>query len=165
MKNISALLRRISDIINKWVLVGIVILMIALSLLLATSVFFRYVLNDSIYWSSEVSRYLLAWLAFIGTTAAYKKGAHLGIDLFSTHISAKANELRKIVILLAITTIWVVILVESFKLEHLYSSQRTSTLNLPYSIPFSVLPVTAIIWIIHTIADLTKHFTHQKNFK
>ena len=71
MKNISALLCRISDIINKWVLVGIVILMIALSLLLATSVFFRYVLNNSIYWSSEASRYLLAWLAFIGTTAAY----------------------------------------------------------------------------------------------
>ncbi len=165
MKNISDFLYRISDVINKWVLIGIVILMIALSLLLATNVFFRYVLNNSIYWSSEVSRYLLAWLAFIGTTAAYKKGAHVGIDLLSTHISAEANEVRKIIILLAITTIWVVILVESFRLEHLYSSQRTSTFNLPYSIPFSVLPITAVIWIIHTLSDLTKHLTHQKSFK
>ncbi len=162
MKNVSALLQRTSDVINKWVLLVVVTLMIAISLLLVTSVFFRYVLNNSIYWSSEVSRYLLTWLAFLGSTVAYKKGAHVGIDLISAHISAKTNKFKEIVILLAIMAIWVVILSKSITLVQLYSSERTATLNIPYSIPFSVLPITAIIWIMHIAADLMTNLTHKE---
>ncbi len=41
----------------------------------------RYFLNSSLAWSEEISRFMLIWLAFLGSYLAFVRNEHLGLDL------------------------------------------------------------------------------------
>jgi hypothetical protein len=65
-------------------LLGLGILMIGV---VAAQVFFRYVLNHSLFWSEELARYILVWLTFLGASVAYRRGVHPRIDLFVSRLA------------------------------------------------------------------------------
>ena len=67
-------------------LLGLGILMIGV---VAAQVFFRYVLNHSLFWSEELARYILVWLTFLGASVAYRRGVHPRIDLFVSRVSPR----------------------------------------------------------------------------
>ncbi|MFH1157171.1 MAG: TRAP transporter small permease subunit [Pseudomonadota bacterium] len=43
-------------------------------------------MGESVFWSKELSRYLLVWLSFLGATVVYCRKAHPGMDLFTSKI-------------------------------------------------------------------------------
>ena len=143
-----------SDYIDKGVCFITIFLTIVLSGLMAVGVFYRYVLNNSIYWSGEVSRYLLVYITFLGGTIAYKRGAHVGIDIIIENFSIKVKKFFHFVIHLCFVIFWLIILIKSFKLYPLYFMEKTATLEIPYAIPFTSLPLSALIWIIHGMNEL-----------
>ncbi len=149
-------MNRVSDFIDKIITWIVVILTLALSILMAVGVFYRYVLNNSIYWSGEVSRYLLVYITFLGATVAYKRGAHVGIDILVERFSKPIRKFISLLIIVCFIVFWSIILIKSFKLYPLYILQKTATLEIPYAIPFTSLPLSAGIWIIHCLNDLIK---------
>ncbi len=152
----SKLINLVSYYIDKIICFIVIILTLVLSVLMAVGVFYRYVLNNSIYWSGEVSRYLLVYITFLGATIAYKRGAHVGIDIIVERFSEKVRKIFHFTIHLTFIVFWLIILIKSFKLYPLYMLQKTATLEIPYAIPFTALPVSAVIWIIHGIDELCK---------
>ncbi|HTU03025.1 MAG TPA: TRAP transporter large permease subunit [Candidatus Sulfotelmatobacter sp.] len=56
------------------------LLLVAMTLIVATEVFCRYVLNSSLPWSEELSRYLFIWMSFLGAVVALLRHAHIGVD-------------------------------------------------------------------------------------
>ncbi len=144
----------ISDAANSLVELIVVLLMLFLSILMVSAVFFRYVLNSSIYWSDEVSKILLVSIAFLGSTVAYKHSAHIGIDVFVEKLPNFGERLLNIVIKLTFLGFWFLILIESLKMMPLFLMQKTATLEIPYGYVFSVLPITASVWILHLTKDV-----------
>lgn len=61
----------------KWVLV---VLVAGMTLVVALQVFARIV-HWPIIWTSEATQYLLIWVTFIGTAAAFIHGEHIALDL------------------------------------------------------------------------------------
>ena len=51
------------------------------SALVLVGVFFRYVLNNPLYWAEEAARLLLIWLSFIGAALAFQRNQHLAMDV------------------------------------------------------------------------------------
>jgi TRAP-type C4-dicarboxylate transport system permease small subunit len=49
---------------------------ISMSLIMAVQVFSRYALNSSLFWSEELARFMLVWLAFLGASLAYRRRVH-----------------------------------------------------------------------------------------
>ena len=47
----------------------------------------RYVLNTPLFWSEELTRYLLIWMAMIGSAMALSKHEHVSITTFSNRLS------------------------------------------------------------------------------
>jgi TRAP-type C4-dicarboxylate transport system permease small subunit len=45
------------------------------------NVLMRYFLKRPLYWSEEVATGLFVWTVFIGSAYAYRKHAHLGVDI------------------------------------------------------------------------------------
>lgn len=159
MSNIAKAISHLSDTIDRDVSLTVVSLLFLLSILLAVGVFFRYILNDSIYWAPEVSRYLLVYITFLGSTIAHKVKSHIRIDIFFTHLSDTNKKIINTIIALSFIFFWVLVLIGSIKLYPLYMMQKTATLEIPYAIPFSALPISAIIWIIHCLDDILKELT------
>jgi TRAP-type C4-dicarboxylate transport system permease small subunit len=54
-----------------------------------TQVVFRYLLNQSLYWSEEIVRYLFVWLVFLGGAAVIRDGSHIGIDILIMKLPKK----------------------------------------------------------------------------
>lgn len=51
------------------------------TVLVIMNVFLRYFLNTGIVWSEEVATGSFVWSVFVGSAAAYRNGALLGVDL------------------------------------------------------------------------------------
>ncbi len=159
MNKTAKFFSKLSDIIDKQISLLVVALMFFLALLLGVSVFYRYVLNDSIYWSNEVARYMLAYIVFLGSTMAHKHKAHIRIDMVWSYLSKQKQRVTEITIALLFIAFWVLILLGCIKLFPLFMMQTTATLQIPFAIPFASLPISAIIWIIYSINDVLREAT------
>ena len=154
MKTISRVLSFISNAANRLTETILVFLLLTLSILMVTAVFYRYVLNNSIYWSGEVSRILLVFISFLGSTVAYKHKAHIGIDIFIERLSGRNKKALNFTIELFFLLFWLLVFVESFKLMPIFLMQTTATLEIPYAYFFSAVPISSLLWIIHIINNI-----------
>ena len=59
--------------------------------LISMQVFFRYVLDNSLIWSEELSRYLLIWAVYIGCSFAAKEDRHLEVTFIRTLLGPRGN--------------------------------------------------------------------------
>ncbi len=152
----------LSDMTNKLISKFVVLLIFLLSLLLGVAVFYRYALNDSIYWSNEVARYLLAYIVFLGATMAHKHKTHIRIDMIFNYISDKMRKNLEITIALLFITFWVIIMAGCIKLFPLFLMQTTATLQIPYAIPFAALPISAVVWILYCVDDILNEVIKER---
>ena len=58
------------------------VLLMAMTLIMGVQVFCRYVLNDSLSWSEEITRYLFIWITFLSIGYCIEKNISLRIDQF-----------------------------------------------------------------------------------
>ena len=65
-------------VVCRWL---VILIVAALALILSVAVFRRYALNNAIPWSEEGSKYLMVWLAFMGSPIALRHGDHVNVDL------------------------------------------------------------------------------------
>ncbi len=56
--------------------VSLILILGGMSLLVAINVFFRFVLNASIYWGDEVALVLMVWLTFLGAAVSTRENEH-----------------------------------------------------------------------------------------
>jgi TRAP-type C4-dicarboxylate transport system permease small subunit len=158
MKFVFNILSFLSDTINRFVELLVVSLLLFLSILMVLAVFYRYGLNSSIYWSDEVSKILLVFIAFLGSTVAYKHKAHIGIDILAEKLSKKLKKYLEILIALTFLSFWILILLESLKMMPLFMMQKTATLEIPYAYVFFVVPFSSSIWIVHVLDSIMLNF-------
>ena len=162
MGKIARFVSTLSDMANKLISKFVVSLLFLLSLLLGVAVFYRYALNDSIYWSNEVARYLLAYIVFLGSTMAHKHKAHIRIDTIFIYISDNMRKNIEIFIAMLFIAFWTVIVLGCIKLFPLFMMQTTATLQIPYAIPFAALPISAMVWILYCVDDILKEVVKNR---
>ena len=68
--------------VHRLVDVTAAILMTAITLVMLAQVLFRYVINDSLVWSEELSIYLMAWVVFLGAAVVLHDWEHIRISVF-----------------------------------------------------------------------------------
>jgi len=133
---------------------SLLVLGVAMSAIVIAQVFCRYILNHSLFWSEELARYILVWLTFLGTCAAYYRGMHPGINLFSKRLPARLKHVAKIIVLLmSIAFFWVMIWY-GIQFALFVKLQTTAALALPKWIIFAIIPVSGIILTLHALAML-----------
>lgn len=70
-----------------------VAMMAVIAVVVAVSVFWRYVLNDALSWSEEIAKYAMIWLAFAGSPLALPVGGHVGVDVLPGLLPRAARHL------------------------------------------------------------------------
>ncbi len=68
-------------------------------------VFNRFVLNQSLSWSEEFMVYANVWMVFLAIPVAYRRGSHIGMNLFVKGLPPRAQ----LGMMLAIDTLWLVL--------------------------------------------------------
>jgi len=62
-----------------------------------SQVVFRYLFNQSLYWSEEIVRYLFVWFVFIGGAAVIRDGNHIGIDFLLMKIPVRISSIIRVI--------------------------------------------------------------------
>jgi TRAP-type C4-dicarboxylate transport system permease small subunit len=61
---------------NKTLDVALILILGGMAILVAVNVFFRFVLDASIYWGDEVALVLMVWLTFLGAAVSTREKEH-----------------------------------------------------------------------------------------
>ena len=73
-----------------------------MTLVILYMVFFRYVLNDTPYWSEEVARCMMLWMTFCILPVSYRLGSNVSLEIILKKLEGKVSEIFQIVIHLLI---------------------------------------------------------------
>lgn len=68
------------ETIDKAVIFIAALLMAGMAISVLTSVFFRFVLNASLLWGEELTRYLSIWMICLGLSAALRRHEHVSLS-------------------------------------------------------------------------------------
>ena len=153
MKGPGNPVRRASDAVNGIVEKALLLAGGAIAVVLFAQVVARYA-GDSLSWSEEVGRHLLVAITFLGATVAYKRAGFIGLKGFGARLGPVAE--RVIVRLLQVLTLSCFLVVACFGTRYTVTAweQTTSALQIPMSIPFASIPVSAVVFVLHVLSDL-----------
>ena len=87
--------RSLTDRLEETLIASIIGLM---AIVTFANVVARYIFNSNILWAQELTVFLFAWLVLLGACYAFKKTAHLGVDLL---INSLSPAMRKVIGLIA----------------------------------------------------------------
>lgn len=149
------MLQRFSSAVNAVVEKVLFVIGAVICLILFAQVIARYA-GSSLGWSEEVSRYLLVAITFLGGSVAYKRTSFIGLKGFGHGLGPAFQQ--AIVACLQGLTLACFFLIAWFGAGYTLKAweQSWSSVPLPMSLPFAVIPVGSVIFIIHVLADIFK---------
>lgn len=100
--------------VNRVLLVGCkgatIALILAITIIICAGVFYRYILNDALSWSEELSKFLMVWMTFTGAPIALRQGGHVAIEILPGALPPRLRQLLLLVtfaIILALMGVFV----------------------------------------------------------
>ena len=127
-----------------------------MALIVATQVFFRYILNQSLFWSEELARYLLVWLTFLGASSAYFRKANPGVDILYNKMAVRYRKMMAVMVHLASMGLFVVMIIYGCRFAYFVRLQISPALQLPKWVIISIIPVSGVILMIHGVFFFTE---------
>lgn len=146
-------LQRTSQRLNALMEKLLIVIGAAICLILFAQVAFRYA-GASLGWSEEVARHLLVAITFLGGTVAYKRASFIGLRGFGHRFGAGFQ--RAVVLALQWLTLACFGLIAWFGAVYAVKAAEHSSasLQIPMSIPYAVIPLAALVFIVHVLADM-----------
>lgn len=68
------------------------------TIIVNANVLMRYFLKSPLYWAEEVATGLFVWTVFVGSSYAYRRHAHLGVDILVNALPGKIKTTVKFII-------------------------------------------------------------------
>lgn len=126
-----------------------------MSLIIFLQVFFRFVVYVPFPWSEECARYMMVWMAMLGSVVALRWGRHIGVRVLVEKIPGQGYD-RFVVPLVQLGMIAFLAIVakQGWNLTAFNMHQRSPAMEIPMMIPYLSIPVGAIMMILDIVADM-----------
>ncbi|WP_460030818.1 TRAP transporter small permease [Megalodesulfovibrio paquesii] len=132
------------------------LLCLAVAAILCLQAVCRYAFNHSLPWPDELAQVLLVWLTFLGGAVAWRRGAHLGIDIFmdwaSERIGPGPAVLAQGICLAVGMLFFAVLLYQGSLLCGMLWPQQYPSLGVSKVISYAAIPVCAGLLLLHSLA-------------
>ena len=113
----------------------------AILVVMSIQVFLRYVLNESLIWSDELSRYLLVAMAFIGTATGMRKNNHIRIDVIDYVLPPVARRALWLLIDITVFAYLAYVFWLSLDMLQIFHRRPSTAMGVPMSIPYAAVTV------------------------
>lgn len=139
--------------LEEWLLIMSFIFIILLVLLQVVA---RYILNASVGWSAELSRYLLIWITWISASYAIRKREHIRITVLVDRFSKNAKKITELFVILVWGSFaFVMAYVGTEVVLQLYKmGQKTTTLGISMWVVYLIIPLGGILMLIRLIQQI-----------
>ena len=140
-----ARLERITEKARRAVEAFGVLLIAAYTVLVLLQVFFRYVLNESLFWAEELIRYGLVWSVLIGSAVVAHDRGHVRIDLLSPMLGPKGRRAVEVVAHVCCFVFVVILAVTGAQFVDRTWLQHSASLDVPMWTIYGAVPVGAAL--------------------
>jgi TRAP-type C4-dicarboxylate transport system permease small subunit len=130
----EAMLVRILTWVENTLLHIISVMFLFIVILTLVQVFCRYVLNDALSWSAELTKIVFVWMTFLGSAAAVQRKRHMRIDTIINLLPLKWQIVTDIIVYILIAVFLVVLSYHGIELVGRTSRLLTGALRWPRSL-------------------------------
>lgn len=148
----------LNQLITRAMGAAMAMLLASMAILVIASVIFRYVLNSSLTWGEEATRYMDAWLVFVGLAVAHRVGAHVRITLLFDSTPKKyrrwvegLSEAIVLLLLIALAVLGSQLVASNFE-----RGQMTPALRIPIAWVYLAVPVGLGLMALQSLERLLK---------
>ncbi len=161
-------IRFLDDKLEELLLIG---LLVAMALIMGIQIFCRYVLNYSLSWSEELTRYLFIWSCFISISYCIKRWISIKVDQVIKMLPKKGYVIAQLLlnILLFILFVYLTVHGYQFLLLAIKSKQRSPALGLPMVyvqcspfVGFALAAFRSFQQIIYEMQNVIHMMKHEK---
>lgn len=117
-----------------------------------SQVIFRFVIEQPLAWTEELARYCLVWITFLGAAFAMSRKAHIGLEFLKNLMPNKGQKILSVLAALIGLSFFIIMLFQGYELMSRSMTQLSPVLRIPMGVIYSVLPISALLLIINTIA-------------
>ncbi len=143
-------------LISEWL---IVVSFICLVITTFLQVLFRYVINLSLSWTDELSRYCFVWLVFSGIVISFIRGEHAIVNLVVDRFKGGFKKVVVIVIDVLVFILFAVLSISGVMLMNLSVGQSTASLGIPKMLVYAALPFGGAMMLIELTLKFYRRFT------
>lgn len=147
-------MEKFNKYIDKIIFTLIAISFIILILSCVLQVFTRFILNNSLSWTEELSRYAFIWSNFLGAIFCTKKGTHAIVTIITDSLEKKKKIILNIVINL-------IVIVYGFNVAYAVRTQLSPALRVSMSFVYGAAPFSALFILYYSLFNIIKDY---KNF-
>ena len=131
-------------------------------LVVTAQVLWRYVLNDSLVWTEEASRYLFVWMTFIGAALAVKEGTHIQVTALVDSLPANVQRWLRVLEVVLMAGLLGFLTVVGFQWVALNADTPTPALRLPLNyVLYASLPVASLIGVFFALRRLAEELSRR----
>lgn len=152
LRHLSFQLNNISNVLVGSLLLLTVVINVA-------QVFYRYVLNDPIFWTEEAIRYVTVWFTFLGACAASYSDEHIEMNLFADLTNETLKRINKLIIQLGVLIFSGIISWQGARYCMLSGSQTSPTLEINMLYVYSSIAVGGVLLFIITLSKILHLFS------
>ena len=129
--------------------IAVISCVLSIALIVSASIFFRYVLNNSITWSEEIAKYLMVWMVFVGAPVAMVQSRHIAIEMFPNLFRPRIRALIFLIVNLLIVLTMAFWTYRGFTYTVGGMSQVMSSFDkIPLGVVFASIPFGSCIMMI-----------------
>lgn len=150
------MLQRICDALERLSCVLIFVFLAVMVAVVFAQVIWRYVLSASIFWSEELSRYLMVWATMFASGVCLKRGAHMAVRFVHDALPANLRRWSALGVYLLILSFLAVVFRYGITLVARTWMQISPTLNLPMGAVYLCIPLGALFMAIQVLAILQR---------
>ena len=138
-----------------------------MAVLVFMNVIARYVFNNSLAFSDEISTYLFVLMSLMGTAVAARRGAHLGLSIVTDRVSPKVKMYINVFTyaVSAVFCLLIVIFGVQMVISQYTLGQETAAMQWPEWIYGAFVPVGgafATIAFVQSIPKIIKDYKEQE---
>lgn len=122
-----------------------------------TAIFFRYVLNHSLFWSDELVRYLFVWLTLLGASVVLREREHIRVEYFVEKLPLRMRRVIEMATLAGVCLFQAAMVVLGFLWVWSTRGTYTSALQWPLNLLFyAALPSSAVLGVWYAFRRLIR---------
>jgi TRAP-type C4-dicarboxylate transport system permease small subunit len=129
-----------------------VLVLAAYFVLVLLQVFFRYVLNESLFWSEEIVRYGLVWGVMLGSALVGYDRAHIRIEVIENFLPPTAKRVVQFVANALTLAFCIILAWTGIDFVDRTWFQNSASLGIPMRAVYLAIPIGAALEAWFTIA-------------
>ena len=166
LRKLLTILKTLQDGLCLVVMLVIIILTAVMVASMCAQVFWRYVLNDSLIWPEEVSRYAFIWVSCLGMSVGARRGDLIAIDVLWAGRPKRVRLFISIVARVLTIPLLIVFAWEAWVLINVVAGQRAAATNVPVWWVYLALPISSVFalsFMLETLARDVRALSHLED--